>query len=487
MGRNKHRFAHFIQFNQQCQKALRHFPIDVSSRLRPPNRRRPPLQNPNLRLKSRRNPKQKANLSSHQNLSLNPSRSPRSRVEWIRKDLLMGLVMQLTSHLIPRLNRHPKPNHLHATRLLRHPSHLQRSPRIARRFLRLHRTGPEVHCVIGSIRHATLAGAPRGFVGFHRLRRLAHSLASTRRFPHPRHRCALPLQDVLARVQAVHVHPQANLPRVVLRVPRVLRQLRFELHRSDRPIPTCATRGALALDHKISRRCSMIARAVGWKNRLPGRNIASGSLAPVCPSASSTCSVIVTGKFAQACWLKSSISSSSKSARSPENGIGRSSTTGSRVSGQRLHFRLGFNVELANAALECDAHFFAGFADAGKHDLAVSRIKRLFFVFLHVLGIGQRKALHDCHQGHIRPENTPDLGAQELRRVWLRFCGMMEEPVDQRSDIATKRNCAEDQMTSSSARRDRCIAQMDAAPRNSKAKSRAGDGIKRVGHRAIKA
>ena len=42
------------------------------------------------------------------------------------------------------------------------------------------------------------------------------------------------------------------------------------------------------------------------------------------------------------------------------------------------------------------------------------------------------------------------------------FCGMIEEPVENRSDSETKRNWAEDQITNSSANRDRCIAQIDA-------------------------
>ena len=49
---------------------------------------------------------------------------------------------------------------------------------------------------------------------------------------------------------------------------------------------------------------------------------------------------------------------------------------------------------------------------------------------------------------------------------------MIEEPVEKRSDSATKRNCALDQRTISSAKRDRWVAQIDAAARNSSAKSR---------------
>ena len=54
----------------------------------------------------------------------------------------------------------------------------------------------------------------------------------------------------------------------------------------------------------------------------------------------------------------------------------------------------------------------------------------------------------------------------------FRFCGMIEDPVEKRSLKLTKRNCALDQITSSSANRDRCTAQIAAAARNSSAKSR---------------
>jgi hypothetical protein len=52
------------------------------------------------------------------------------------------------------------------------------------------------------------------------------------------------------------------------------------------------------------------------------------------------------------------------------------------------------------------------------------------------------------------------------------FCGMMLDPVENRSESVTKRNCALDQITSSSANRLRWVAQIAAAPRNSSAKSR---------------
>ncbi|MEZ5886034.1 MAG: hypothetical protein R3D56_03985 [Paracoccaceae bacterium] len=46
---------------------------------------------------------------------------------------------------------------------------------------------------------------------------------------------------------------------------------------------------------------------------------------------------------------------------------------------------------------------------------------------------------------------------------------MTEEPVENRSESVTKRNWAEDQITSSSAKRDRWTAQIEAAERNSRA------------------
>jgi hypothetical protein len=54
----------------------------------------------------------------------------------------------------------------------------------------------------------------------------------------------------------------------------------------------------------------------------------------------------------------------------------------------------------------------------------------------------------------------------------LRFCGMMEEPVVNLSESFTKRNWLVDQMTISSASRDRCMEQMAQALSVSRTKSR---------------
>ena len=49
---------------------------------------------------------------------------------------------------------------------------------------------------------------------------------------------------------------------------------------------------------------------------------------------------------------------------------------------------------------------------------------------------------------------------------------MIDEPVEKESDRRTKENCGVDQMTISSASRERCVAQIEAIERNSSAKSR---------------
>ena len=54
----------------------------------------------------------------------------------------------------------------------------------------------------------------------------------------------------------------------------------------------------------------------------------------------------------------------------------------------------------------------------------------------------------------------------------LRFCGMIEEPVEKASESLTKPNCAEVQITISSAKRERCTAQIEAAASVSRMKSR---------------
>src|ERR687894_430240 len=70
------------------------------------------------------------------------------------------------------------------------------------------------------------------------------------------------------------------------------------------------------------------------------------------------------------------------------------------------------------------------------------------------------------------PTMRPALPRTSSAASGLRFCGMIEEPVENASDRRTKPNWAEVHSTISSAKRDRCTAQMEAAASVSSKKSR---------------
>ena len=70
------------------------------------------------------------------------------------------------------------------------------------------------------------------------------------------------------------------------------------------------------------------------------------------------------------------------------------------------------------------------------------------------------------------PAMRPTLARHSSAASGLRFCGMIDEPVVKRSDSRTKPNCGVIQITISSASRDRCMAEIDAAASVSSAKSR---------------
>ena len=72
----------------------------------------------------------------------------------------------------------------------------------------------------------------------------------------------------------------------------------------------------------------------------------------------------------------------------------------------------------------------------------------------------------------VAPRIRPSFARNNSAASGFFFCGMMELPVVHLSDSRTNRNWAEDQITNSSAKRLRCMAQMLLAARNSKAKSR---------------
>jgi hypothetical protein len=85
----------------------------------------------------------------------------------------------------------------------------------------------------------------------------------------------------------------------------------------------------------------------------------------------------------------------------------------------------------------------------------VEGIEDRFLVFLHVLGIGERQALHDGEKGGEGADDAAGLARTSSAASGLRFCGMIDEPVVNLSDSFTKRNCGVDQITISSASRDR--------------------------------
>ncbi len=70
------------------------------------------------------------------------------------------------------------------------------------------------------------------------------------------------------------------------------------------------------------------------------------------------------------------------------------------------------------------------------------------------------------------PITRPTLARTSSAASGLRFCGMIEEPVVNLSESRMKLNCAELQITSSSAKRERCIAVSAAALSVSMMKSR---------------
>ena len=65
----------------------------------------------------------------------------------------------------------------------------------------------------------------------------------------------------------------------------------------------------------------------------------------------------------------------------------------------------------------------------------------------------------------------------------LRFCGMIDEPVVKASDSLIKPTSGDDQITISSAKRDRCTAAIDAGRQRLQHEIAVGDGIERIRHR----
>ena len=100
-------------------------------------------------------------------------------------------------------------------------------------------------------------------------------------------------------------------------------------------------------------------------------------------------------------------------------------------------------------------------------------IEHRLLVLLHVLRIGQRQALHHRQQPDQRAGHPPGLRPHQLGRVRIALLRHDRAAGGERirqPDEPERR--AEHQITISSAKRDRCIAEIAAAARNSSAKSR---------------
>ena len=69
----------------------------------------------------------------------------------------------------------------------------------------------------------------------------------------------------------------------------------------------------------------------------------------------------------------------------------------------------------------------------------------------------------------------------------LRFCGIIEEPVVNLSDSLTRPVSGEDQITISSASRDRCTAAIEAAASVSIDEVAVGHGVERIRRRPVEA
>ena len=85
------------------------------------------------------------------------------------------------------------------------------------------------------------------------------------------------------------------------------------------------------------------------------------------------------------------------------------------------------------------------------------------------------------------PTTRPVLPRTSSAASGLRFCGMIEEPVEKASERRTKPNCGVVHSTISSAKRDRCVAQIAAALKGLEREVAVGDAVERIGGRPVEA
>jgi len=114
--------------------------------------------------------------------------------------------------------------------------------------------------------------------------------------------------------------------------------------------------------------------------------------------------------------------------------------------------------------------------DAEPNGTLIGHVARANPHWQHATGAESVAIFHGPH-AYVSPSwfAEPSKGVPTWNYAVVHAYGMLDvidEPVEKRSDRLTKRNCALDQRTISSAKRDRWVAQIDAAARNSSAKSR---------------
>ena len=85
------------------------------------------------------------------------------------------------------------------------------------------------------------------------------------------------------------------------------------------------------------------------------------------------------------------------------------------------------------------------------------------------------------------PLTRPVLARTSSAASGFFFCGMIDEPVEKASDSLTKPNCGVDQMTISSASRDRCVARDRRERQELQREVAVGNAVERVAGRLAEA
>ena len=85
------------------------------------------------------------------------------------------------------------------------------------------------------------------------------------------------------------------------------------------------------------------------------------------------------------------------------------------------------------------------------------------------------------------PTMRPVLPRTSSAASGLRFCGMIDEPVEKASESLTKPNCGVVHSTISSAKRERCVAVIAIGRERLEREVAVGDAVERIGGRPVEA